>query len=277
MRASAPAATPEPRRLGDRASHEHRARPVAHAQAVAQAERDGVRARERRCELDAGEILRAVDAQRRRCVDEPPSLGDDLVERRRDDHRSELALGEVVGQRGTGERADLERRQALHHDLGDPLVVRRGERTDRVDDDVATVEVVTELARAFAHVDRRHREDEEARFVREPTRHRSSASSGGGKTRGGQARAMARARDRVDDRGVARPQDHAATRAREHRGERGAERAGADDADGVVRACSRLRSLAAGCAPCGSDSRRAASRRRPAAMSPLRARPPARV
>jgi hypothetical protein len=151
---------------------------------------------------------------------------------RRDNHRCELALGEVIGQRRPGESADFERRQALQHDLGDPLVVRRRERTDRVDDDVAAVEVVAEIARSFADVARRHREHDEPRFVREPPdigrrleRRRQHRSR--------QARGMARASDRVDDGGIARPQDHASAGARQHRRERGAEPTGADDADGV--------------------------------------------
>ena len=72
-----------------------------------------------RRELDAGEVLRAVDPQHRRRVEQAARLGDDLVERRRDDHRRELALGEVLRQRRPGEHADLRASAGpALHDLG---------------------------------------------------------------------------------------------------------------------------------------------------------------
>ena len=68
-----PAAT-QPRRLGDGARDQHRARPGAHAEPVAEPERDRVRTRQRRRELDAGEVLRAVDAQHGRRVEQAARL-----------------------------------------------------------------------------------------------------------------------------------------------------------------------------------------------------------
>jgi len=51
--------------------------------------------------------------------------------------------------------------------------------------------------------------------------------------------------DRLDDRGVARPQHGTPAGARQHRGERGAERARSDDADGI---CARHEASGGMCA-----------------------------
>ena len=203
------------------------------AQPVGETERDGVRAGERGGELDADQVLRRIDAEARRRVEEATALRHDLVERGRDHHRGELALDQIVGQRGTGEHPELEGGQPLRHDLGDPLVGGGRERADRVDHDVTAIEHIAELARTIAHVGRRDGEHDEPGFGGEALR------IGGGLERRGQRRLRQAWRDapvldRSDHVGIARPQDHAPAGAREHGAERGAERPRADDADGIA-------------------------------------------
>ena len=221
---------------------------------------------ERRRELDAGEVLRAVDAQHRRRVEQAARLGDDLVERatRRPSTRTAPAA-RSAGSAGPASTPILQRRQALRHHLGDALVrrarrarrsrgrrcgCRRGRRRARARDRATSVDDTASTRKRASLASRRGS---------------AVASSGSGSGAVGQARA-ARASLLIASTtaGVARPQhDAAARRARAPSRARCRTRPRRR-----CRRCRRARALttvdrppARGCARCGSDSSRAASRR----------------